>query len=790
MALPVKGIAGLLCLFFILVVAASAVAAEGEEERVVYIAQDLSTYLYAISLWDKDIQFPVFIGEGRFLDSFLKGYPGARIEKLERRRVGTINRALVYRALYAAWGPETLDDAPREITREALKARLKSLGVVPEGVVVTNVSDAEFAGGFALAAGRCQPIVFFTSPVKRSLEVSVWNNSVTELAKEKIRTEILDGVKDWGYPYEGLGEGIDYVTLAFNMPHAYRRETPAAKNKIDPGYSMTDAIGRLTPSGLVEEGVPVEGAAPGEPAVYAYCGQLIEAAPQMALFQAMSSLFAETDKALYFHRWQSLHGLEGVKGYQVLRTVVHTINRDPYAKPQARLKEWHRLTDGGHGFGFIHLTAAGDAYGWFDGKVKDIPEGRPCAVYFPQSGSTANPAVTDTLAGRWLLNGAYVYYGAASEPFAPSFNAAQTVAQTLAAGEPFGKAFQRKDTLPPNFRKAWRLVYVGDPLARPRFVEDLDEPAWSRTWRRGVALARRAECREAFKLLETVFVRVPAERAGELWRDLLRTYELTVGIETWQGAEPERLFVPAFIDGWMLPENVAKHRPEMGWRARLHVRMVKDVELANLLTARAGLDEVPDALKERLREEIERLDASAVFAKMWLVLGPLKWEHPEAVPREFPAEVAEKKPGYAGADGPVRWTLGLVEADTYTVALPRARSSPNALSIVVTMVYVAGGEPLEAVLKPVGEAASAASPRVWVNHDVVEPQPSSTERRVTLRPGVNEIVVRLASGRSGPEALTFGIKLTKPDGSRSKALAYIDLIKHLGIQGPPPGEGQ
>jgi len=519
--------------------------------------------------------------------------------------------------------------------------------------------------------------------------------------------------------------------------------------------------------------------------LYAYCGQLIEAAPHMALYQAMGSLFVETGRALYFDRWLNFHGLESVKGYQVLRTKLHTIIRDQRAKPKASLEEWHHLTDGGHGFGFIHVTAAGNAYKWYDGTVDDIPHGGPCAVFFAQSGSAHNPALTDTIAGRWLLNGAYVYYGSCSEPLAWAFNPAQTVAQTLAAGGTFAEAFQRKDTLPPAFRRPWKLIYIGDPLARPRFVEDPDEPEWSRTWRRGVALVREAECTEAVNLLEAAFAETPADRHDELWRDLLRTYELAVGIGTFDAPDPKRFFVPPFIDGWMLPDDVARYRPETGWRARLHVRLLKDAELSNLLRARAGLDQTPGPLKQRLRQEIKRLDASAVAAKMWLVLGPLeRLGSKTELSRTFPAEAVNRGESVTGVDGPVRWTFKLVAPETYTVALPHPRSEKHAMYNALTFVYLDGDEPREAALQVTGSVASASDdPVVWVNGEFVPPGP------ITLKPGTNEIVVRMAAWKGG-DPITFGMTLTEPDGTRSTAFAYVDLIKHLGVRTTPPEQSK
>lgn len=786
MGLSHKSAVFLTCLIGAVLAFPGAGASSEPEARVVYIVPDLGTYVYAISLWDNENRFPIFLGEGRFLDIFLKGYPGAELKRLEHKEVGEVDQELVYRALYAAWGPETLDDAPSKVSRDDLKARLEALGVVPRGIVVTSLEDAEFAGGLALAAGHKQPLVFHKSRLKRSLEPEVWDNSAPETTKESLRRQFLEDVEEWGYPYEGLGEGIDYITLGLNMRHTYRLRRDNLPKDPAWGHSMTDALGRLTASGLVVLEKP-GGPKKGEPAVYAYCGLLIEAAPQMALYQAMASLFAETPKALFYDIWGTkIPGLEGVKGYQVLRSKVHTVNRDHREAPRVSGEQWKRLMAGGHNFGFIHVATSGSAYKWSGSDVEDVPEGRPCAVHFAQSNSAANPALTDTIAGRWLLNGAYVYYGAVSEPYAPSFNAAQTVAQTLVAGGTYGEAFQRKDTLPGMFRKPWRLVYIGDPMARPRFVEDPDEPEWSRTWRRAVAHLRQADYREAVTLMEPLVGDVPAGRADELWRDLLRAYELTIGIGTLDVPDPKRFFPPEFIDGWMLPADVAQNRPELGWRTRLHLRLVKDGDLSDLLASRLKLEGISDELKTRLGNEIETLEASVAFAKMWFVLGPLEWAEPDRLPTEFPAEVPDQGEPFPGLDGPIRWAPRLVDAETLLLGLDAPRSPADALYLAVTFVQVPRGATCEARLRLIGSAAGGQPAVVWVNRELVEREADSDLRRITLRPGLNEIVVRFGAARGAHDSITIGMSLTDPHGKRSRAFSYVDLIKLMRSRSAPP----
>jgi DNA segregation ATPase FtsK/SpoIIIE-like protein len=299
-----------------------------------------------------------------------------------------------------------------------------------------------------------------------------------------------------------------------------------------------------------------------------------------------------------------------------------------------------------------------------------------------------------------------------------------------------------------------------------------------------VALVREAQCAEAVNLLEAAFAKTPANRHDELWRDLLRAYELAVGVGTFESPDPKRFFVPPLIDGWMLPDDVAEYRPETGWRARLQFRLLKDVELSNLLTARAGLKQTPGLLKKRLRQEIKRLDASAVAAKMWLVLGPLDRLTPKGLSRTFPAEAINRGQSFTGVDGPVRWTFKLVEPETYAVPLPHPRSEKDALYNALTFVYLDGDEPHEAKLQVTGSAASESyAPVVWVNREFV---PSG---RITLKPGTNEIVLRIDTWKRG-KPITFGVTLTEPDGKRSTAFTYVDLIKHLGVRTTPPPAGQ
>ena len=78
--------------------------------------------------------------------------------------------------------------------------------------------------------------------------------------------------------------------------------------------------------------------------------------------------------------------------------------------------------------------------------------------------SAADPTDPQTIAGRWLSQGAFAYFGAVNEPFLLAFRPPGLVAALLAADVPFVAALRQGELEPFGF--PWRLVYLGDPLYR------------------------------------------------------------------------------------------------------------------------------------------------------------------------------------------------------------------------------------------------------------------------------------------------------------------------------------
>jgi hypothetical protein len=80
------------------------------------------------------------------------------------------------------------------------------------------------------------------------------------------------------------------------------------------------------------------------------------------------------------------------------------------------------------------------------------------------SHSAEDPADPRTIAGRWLLQGAFVYFGSVNEPFLAAFRKPGLVADLAAEGVPLSAALRQGEAEP--LGRPWRLIFLGDPLYR------------------------------------------------------------------------------------------------------------------------------------------------------------------------------------------------------------------------------------------------------------------------------------------------------------------------------------
>jgi hypothetical protein len=143
---------------------------------------------------------------------------------------------------------------------------------------------------------------------------------------------------------------------------------------------------------------------------------------------------------------------------------VHRVGR------HADLASWHHELNPLNRFDLVLVNSFGApamfAIRGGAGRPSDLPRGIPVAVAMIHSHSAVNPTDPQTIAGRWLAQGAFVYFGAVNEPYLLSFRTPSLVAELMAAEIPFVAALRQCELEPFGF--PWRLVYLGDPLYRLR----------------------------------------------------------------------------------------------------------------------------------------------------------------------------------------------------------------------------------------------------------------------------------------------------------------------------------
>jgi hypothetical protein len=202
---------------------------------------------------------------------------------------------------------------------------------------------------------------------------------------------------------------------------------------------------------------------------WAFTGRLLgDAAASVA--RAMGALFIQPSSALL---WNTYGGGNPWSEY-TMSPAVDTLSRvfpDRDAivhrrSKNADLTSWHRALDPLNRFGLILLNSSGGPHHFSitggPGRASDLPTGIPVAVSTIHSFSAADPNDPQTIAGRWLDQGAFVYFGSMNEPYVHAFRYPRLVAELIAAEFPLSAALKQGE-----YEMAghpWRLVYLGDPL--------------------------------------------------------------------------------------------------------------------------------------------------------------------------------------------------------------------------------------------------------------------------------------------------------------------------------------
>jgi hypothetical protein len=410
----------------------------GPDRRVVdlvCLVPDLATFLTTLAAWDEAHYFPILIDDPEYTYTFLRAFRPARIvryagpvpplpaEHVWGRALTAVGRTWVRSGTSEAETPLG-DRVPSRIT------------ATPPGIVVSSPSSPMLAGALALAAGRFEPLLRW-EPGKRYADL-LTDDEAKQLADD-LEARIADRFPDSGL----LGDDCDFITLAGDWPYRYKTEAGT--------FAFDDRLGRTRLSGRRR----------------AYTGRLI-GSPAMSVYAAMCSLFLQPESALLFDSydasrrgWNAYNMLPAAHRLSSLLNVTHRSGDS-----QADIAGWHRVFDPNNRFGLVMINSSGTPTEFSlrgaMGHTADIAPSVPAVVVQNHSHSAADPTDPGTIAGRWLANGAFIYFGAMNEPFLQAFRTPTLVADLIANRLPLAAAVRQSNTEP--FGYPWRLLYVGDPL--------------------------------------------------------------------------------------------------------------------------------------------------------------------------------------------------------------------------------------------------------------------------------------------------------------------------------------
>ena len=409
---------------------------------VVCLVPDVPTFLEALSTWDRGHAFPILLDDADTALKFIRAFRPARVVRFPKVAKPLSGDAL-WSAAVAAVGRSWRDDG--QATPPAGDAVPRFSAPTPPGVVLSDPKSPTLAGAAALAAGRFQPLL--------RMDVSKTHTDVLGIQEAAEWASALQGrIENFIPKSQALGDECDFLTLAGDWPYRYTLE----KGPFPGPAAIDDLLGREGRSGRR----------------WAYCGRLL-GDPVQGVYEAMSALFLQPESATLLNTydeadppWAPYAMGEAAKR---LTARMKVARRSAAAeRPTPGWVTWHRAFDPWNRAGLLLINTKGGPSD-FDiagspGITADIPATEPTALHMIHSFSAADPFDIDTLAGRWVDGGAFVYFGSVSEPGLTAFRTPTVVADLITDGLPLVAAFRQGPS--ERFGMPWKLIYLGDPLYR------------------------------------------------------------------------------------------------------------------------------------------------------------------------------------------------------------------------------------------------------------------------------------------------------------------------------------
>ncbi len=436
-------------------------------DRVVLVP-DQATFLTAISMWGfKNGRWPILIEDDFYTPIFIRRFQPQQILRLPGVGSDSLPKdpaALQSKMLHAvSW-----------IWRNPAESRTQAEGLaageytnpqdiynqaewLPPGIVITSATDPAWPAAVTYAASYGQPLLFLEGDFGQP------NDTLDPQKWATLNTAVEDLVRTTGYQYQTLNDDIDTLTIVRQLAARYRSADDPQEI-----LAVTDGLARQADARR-----------------WAMTGWQFGSSVR-SVFAAMSSIFIRPQLPLLIDtypaddpRYAKYRQDAAPAPLQAIQMHPQLINND-----QANLNTWHEAFE----HGFVHDALLVNSSGQPDqfkltantpGYTQDIPILRhPASVYFVHSWSAKQPDDLNTIAGRFLDNGAIAYVGAINEPFLQAFVPPTQLAERLKIGTPFLLAARFENLVP------WKILTIGDPLAtfkpkgKPKRNPDLSKINW------------------------------------------------------------------------------------------------------------------------------------------------------------------------------------------------------------------------------------------------------------------------------------------------------------------------
>jgi hypothetical protein len=396
----------------------------------IVLVPDAATFLTAIEKWNLKGHWPILIEDDKYTPMFLQRFQPAEIIRLpsikQQLPKGQKLQQLMLKTSATAWNATDT---------QSLKAKWIQLGWEPPGVVITSENDSARMAAVALAAAHGQPLVFLEGNFGKP------NDTLDRKQWENLQIAVKTAVESTGYFYSQLGDAIDTLTIVRQLAVKYQ-----SPEKPDEQLAVTDGLGRH-PNGDR----------------WAIAGW-IYGSEVRSLYQAMCAIFLDSQTAMLYDSYPQ----EGSWGkYEMnsaasgLKTI--GLNVELVQQPESSLKTWRSLVSKAWEFDLVLMNSKGYQksfqVGNGDALVEDIPKLTfPAAVHMIHSWSATTPDDKNTVAGKWLENGAYAYVGSVNEPYLSAFIPPKLMVDRLLRSAPFLIAARQLESPP------WKITTIGDPL--------------------------------------------------------------------------------------------------------------------------------------------------------------------------------------------------------------------------------------------------------------------------------------------------------------------------------------